>query len=183
MSRSEEENLNEQQLRNLVRDKIRITDILYKHNPNGNYYPNQTCFCPFHDNSQTPSASIYDNDGVETLYCFSERRLYTSADAIEVLLKKDVYKVAEALWDRLPESSKQSWLQNNGKTSYKDLFNEDLSESKQNQGFNLFNGKIKGQEKETHNDITERLSDAFKRGKISLGVLLDKYIESKGEYK
>jgi hypothetical protein len=117
------------------------------------------------------------------LYCFSERRLYTSADAIEVLLKKDVYKVAEALWDRLPESSKQSWLQNNGKTSYKDLFNEDLSESKQNQGFNLFNGKIKGQEKETHNDITERLSDAFKRGKISLGVLLDKYIESKGEYK
>jgi hypothetical protein len=177
------EKLNEQQLRNLVRDKIRITDILYKHNPSGNYHPNQTCFCPFHDNSQTPSASIYDNDGVETLYCFSERRLYTSADAIEVLLKKDVYKVAGALWDRLPESSKQSWLQNNGKTSYKDLFNEDLSELKKSQSFSYSEDNIKDQEKETNDDIIERLSDAFKLGKISLKAVLDKYIESKGEYK
>lgn len=110
------------QLKKLIEEKVDIVDILYRYNPSGHYQAGQTCFCPFHDNENTPAASIYNNDGITSLYCFSERRLYTSADAIEILLKKDMYSIAEKLWARMPDTEKQKWIVVNSNESFEDAF-------------------------------------------------------------
>ena len=115
-------NLTTSQLKKLVVEKVDIVDILYKNNPDGHYHPGQTCFCPFHDNDNTPAASIYDNEGITSLYCFSERKLYTSADAIEILLNKNVYEVAKRLWDRMSDAEKQVWLSENSDESLEEAF-------------------------------------------------------------
>jgi hypothetical protein len=150
------------QLKRLVSDKVRISDILYKHNPEGHYEPGQTCFCPFHDNENTPAASIYDNDGVETLYCFSEQKLYTSADAIEILLKKDIYEVGRRLWERMNEVDKKDWLSNQVGGDYSDMFEFDKPTT------------------DYSNLALERAKILFKRRRITLKQLLKEYIKVGG---
>lgn len=49
-------------------------------------------FCPFHDDESggKPSAKFFqDEDGIQRLYCFSERRQYTAYDYIELILKQN----------------------------------------------------------------------------------------------
>ena len=41
---------------------------------------NVNCLCPFHDNQNTPSAKIYNDESGQTLYCYAEQRLYRPAD-------------------------------------------------------------------------------------------------------
>ena len=42
--------------------------------------------CPFHDNRHTPSAKFYqDDDGIVTLFCFSEHRKFTSYDYLSLV--------------------------------------------------------------------------------------------------
>lgn len=48
---------------------------------------NVNILCPFHDNKNTPSARIYRDENGETLYCYSEQRLFRPSDLI---LKKVV---------------------------------------------------------------------------------------------
>lgn len=57
-------------------------------------------FCPFHDDESggKPSAKFFeDEDGIQRLFCFSERRQYTAYDYIKLLLHKDpmLYMVQE----------------------------------------------------------------------------------------
>ena len=49
-------------------------------------------YCPFHDDERggKPSAKFFeDEDGVQRLYCFSERRQFTSYDYIKLILRQD----------------------------------------------------------------------------------------------
>lgn len=49
-------------------------------------------FCPFHDDEVggKPSAKFFeDEDGIQRLYCFSERRQFTAYDYIKLLLHQD----------------------------------------------------------------------------------------------
>lgn len=50
--------------------------------------PNGKCFCPFHYNVNTPAAKVYtseDSGNGGRLYCYSERRSYTTFDVIKKL--------------------------------------------------------------------------------------------------
>ena len=50
-------------------------------------------FCPFHDNRNTPAASLFkDSDGIERLYCYRCTRQYTSYDYIVQVLEENPVK-------------------------------------------------------------------------------------------
>lgn len=70
--------------------------------------PNNTMFCPFHDNTRTPSAHLYDDDNNgATIFCYAEHKLYTTYDLYKVYLPDlDTNQLAQALFDRLSEEEK-----------------------------------------------------------------------------
>lgn len=68
------------------------------------YRYNGKVYCPFHDNFDTPSAKLYQDDIGDCIYCFSERILYRPADVIsKKLLNKSVIKIANKVWEQLSE--------------------------------------------------------------------------------
>ena len=71
-------------------------------------------FCPFHDNSNTPSARLYKNaDGSTTLWCFSEQKMYRPSDFItKELVNLRLESVFYKLWRQLPQDYKDSLLNN-----------------------------------------------------------------------
>lgn len=152
-------NLKPWQMKKLVSEKIDLVEALYKVNPEGFYEVGQQCYCPFHDNENTPAASIYEDEKRKTLYCFSERKLYDSSDVLEILLKRDVFSVAERIWSTMTEADKSVWLSENSADSYEDAFSieEDTKEN---------NTKL---------DIAK---ERFKSGKIKVKELLQAFIEN-----
>lgn len=86
----------------------------------GNHYrPGQSVFCPFHDNTKTPAASVYeDEDGLQTLFCFSEHKQYRSSDAVELLLHQNPYAVGKAIWNKMSPEDQEQWRLKNINTSY-----------------------------------------------------------------
>lgn len=148
------------QLKKLVDEKYSMTKILKKFNPNNYYTAGRPCFCPFHLNEDTPAAAIYNNDGKETLYCFSEKRLYKPSDALEKLLNYDIYEVGMRLWNSLTDMEKETFLMENQSL-------DDIA--------NLFSEETKENKKE---DIDlEKTKLLYKKHKLSLSALLDKYLE------
>ena len=78
-------------------------------------------FCPFHENTETPSAKVYDN----VIYCFSCRRLYGTFD---LLMRYDKERVREILSDKVIEevipSKSRSKVVKTDVTQYDGLFNK-----------------------------------------------------------
>lgn len=65
-------------------------------------------FCPFHHNVNSPSAKMYKDTYGWCLWCFSERKMYTTYDVYEQILGADPLKVAQIIWNRLsPEEQKK----------------------------------------------------------------------------
>lgn len=65
------------------------------------------CFCPFHENYNTPSAKLFKDERGDTLYCFSEQRLYKPTDLIDKgLVKTPVERLFKRLWSQLSQESK-----------------------------------------------------------------------------
>jgi len=151
--------LTTEQLRQLVSEKYSLVKTLRQYNPDGRYTPGQTCYCPFHDNVNSPAAAIYDDDNGERLFCFSERKMYTSADALEVLLNYDVYNIGLKLWQSMSPLEKTDWLSTHGKVDLAEAF------------------KSKKEEPKEKNLELEVKAQKFKTGKISLSELLDEYIK------
>jgi hypothetical protein len=68
-------------VKSYINEKYKISEVWFL--CFGESVPLGKCFCPFHSNTKTPSAKIYEDSGV--LKCFSVcQRSYTSYD----LLKK-----------------------------------------------------------------------------------------------
>lgn len=106
-------------LKKLVDKKYKLTSILYK--ATGNRYSiGIPCFCPFHDNTNTPAAAIYEDDGEQSLYCFAEQKLYKSSDALEKLLNQNIYKLGESIWLSMSPEEQIVWRDEN--TSYASSF-------------------------------------------------------------
>lgn len=99
----------------IVDDKLSMVKILNKLGTN--YSVNQPCYCPFHDNTNTPAAMIYDNNGKQSLYCFSERKTYYPSDAISILLNQDPYAIGEELFNRLTPQEQQELIDKYDKTT------------------------------------------------------------------
>lgn len=110
------------QLEDLVKEKYSLTKSLSKLNPDNQYQVGQPCFCPFHENHNSPAASIYDDEKGETLYCFSERKLYSVVDVFKDLMHYDIYDLGNRLWKSMSEEEQQAWLI--AHHAYEDAFNK-----------------------------------------------------------
>lgn len=75
-------------IRQLVNSFYNLTDF-------EDISPWGSVFCMFHDDKSggKPSAKLYvDEDGSETLFCFSERKRYSAYDYIKLILQKEPLK-------------------------------------------------------------------------------------------
>ena len=72
-------------------------------------------FCPFHDNKNTPSAKMYrDADGWH-VWCFSEHRMYGSADVYSLLMAKNLHIVFEDIWKPMSDEQHKYFIESFGK--------------------------------------------------------------------
>ncbi len=156
--------LSPKQLRELVNDKISLVNALRKYDRTGHYEIRQPCFCPFHLNTETPAASIYEDahTGKETLYCFAEQKQYTSSDVLENLLNYDIYEIGNQVWETMNTQEQQHWLEEHQYISYKDIFSK---------------SRVNTQET---NKNTLKEKEMYKYGKITLHELLDSMLDEKG---
>jgi hypothetical protein len=111
-------------MKRLVDEKLNMVDVLRKHNPDEHYEVNQQCYCPFHDNQNSKAANIYEDDetGQISLYCFAEKVPYFTSDVLDILMKKDVYLIADKVWNKMTESQRKSWFDSHSHSSYEDMF-------------------------------------------------------------
>lgn len=68
-------------------------------------HPRETSnmMCPFHHNVNTPAAKMYHDKYGWCLYCFNEKRIFTSYDVYERILGIDPVEAAQIIWNKLPE--------------------------------------------------------------------------------
>lgn len=142
----------------LVNEKVSMTNVLNKINKGNHYTVGRPCFCPFHDNTNTPAAVIYNNDGKETLYCFSEQKLYTPSDLVKTVLNKDVYQLGSAIWQQMSEYEQSAFLESINKEV--DISSFDAEQT--DEDLKLFNNKLA----------------AFKYGKLSYNGLMAEYLKT-----
>lgn len=117
-----------------------------------NYTYQGKVFCPFHENFETPAAKLYnDGDKGDTLFCFSEQRIYRPSDVFRrKLTEKSFVKVFFKLWNQLDDSKRQKLAEDYGKPF--DILPEQWKE---------------------HSDKLE----LFKQGKISINQHIDLIIK------
>ena len=106
--------ISQELLRVLVNEKVSFVNTLSKLNPESRYDIGRPTFCPFHDNENTPAAVIYDDEKGETLWCFSEQKLYYPADLVSKILQQDSYAIGLQIWNTLDDFSQQEFLAKHG---------------------------------------------------------------------
>lgn len=85
------------------------------------YFPvdEGTCFCPFHDNSNTKAAKLYSGNGTgQTLYCFAEQRMFRphhllSKGIVEIRLEK----LFENIWGQIDPTVQAKLVAESGENS------------------------------------------------------------------
>lgn len=72
------------------------------------------CFCPFHDNFESPAAKIYHDKTGDTLWCFSENRRYYPADVLKkgFIKGKSVASIFANLWRKISDDTKELLVDN-----------------------------------------------------------------------
>ena len=135
----------------VINKVIPLPVILEKAGFEDGYNYTGNVYCPFHDNTDTPAAKIFQDEDGDRLFCFTERRIYKSSDVIEEgLLKVKLAKIFNRLWKQLSEDRKENLREQYGQP--KSYLTDEFKE------------------------IIEDMED-FKRGKIDfedyLGLVLD----------
>lgn len=153
------------QLKELVNEKVSLIKTLKTYSPNNRYSVGQPCFCPFHDNTDTEAAAIYQDahTGKETLYCFAEQKQYTAVDALSSLLNYDIYEIGEQVWQGMSGVEQNNWLVSHNYIDTSSMFKVQKENSNQ-------------KEEQLATDISR-----FKYGQIRLTELLESFKENKGE--
>lgn len=77
-------------------------------------------YCPFHPDSLTgkPSAKYFDND--DSLYCFSENKMYSAYHALKLLYGKNMKKVFYKAWKGMNETEREEMMREHGGDSQVD---------------------------------------------------------------
>lgn len=70
--------------------------------------PNGSMYCPFHENTRTPSAHLYDDDvGGAAIFCYAEHRLFKVYDLYQTYLPNiNLTELAQAIYDRLDQTQR-----------------------------------------------------------------------------
>lgn len=93
-------------LEKVVNKKYSLPKLLKRLNPDNHYEYGRPCFCPFHDNTRTPAAVIYNDEDGDNLWCYAENRMYKSTDVLEKFYKQDIYEIGGLLYEGLSDSEK-----------------------------------------------------------------------------
>ena len=74
-------------------------------------------YCPFHDNTDTPAAKLYNDDEGDKLFCYGEcRRLFSPSDVIKQgLLKVRINKIFYKVWKKIPSDLHERLKEDYGK--------------------------------------------------------------------
>ena len=75
----------------------------------GTEFPREssTCFCPFHDNTNTKAAKFYKEDHDEHLFCFAENKQYKPHHLLTMgIVPFTVNHVFSAIWSNLSDDEK-----------------------------------------------------------------------------
>lgn len=66
-----------------------------------------TCFCPFHDNTNTKAAKFYAEEHNEHIFCFAENKQYKPHHLLTMeIVPFTVNHVFSAIWSNLSDSEK-----------------------------------------------------------------------------
>jgi len=74
------------------------------------FYVGSSCFCPFHDNTNTPAAKLYDDERGITLFCFTEQKSYRSSDVFTHFTNFSIQQVFNKIWNRLSDQEKTDYM-------------------------------------------------------------------------
>lgn len=101
-----------------------------------------TMYCPFHEDELTgkPSAKYHSED--DTLFCFSEHKVYTAYHAIKLLYHQDTVRVFKKVWNRLPKSEKKEILSDMDEKAYPVKFNSNFEILKEKVLYRFRDGKV-----------------------------------------
>lgn len=127
-----EHELTTQEINYLVNHSINMLVLLKKLNLD--VKPNGVMFCPFHENTNTPSAHYYtESDGMGSIFCFYEHRLFTNVDLFKMYCPDiDLKELAKALFNKLSSEDQENLIYNvnNGDTVDSLPYLEDLDDFK-----------------------------------------------------
>lgn len=99
----------------VINKKIPIPYILNNFLQYNSYSYSGKVFCPFHDNFNTPSAKIYKDKDGDSLFCFSERKVYKASDFFKrKVINYEKEKVFNNIWKRLSEQEKRELYKETG---------------------------------------------------------------------
>lgn len=71
-------------------------------------------FCPFHDDDVGGKPSAKYHPDSDTLYCFTESKVFTAYHVLKILYAKDMNKIFEKVWENLTEEEQQDLLTKHG---------------------------------------------------------------------
>lgn len=75
----------------------------------GKDFPDRSmaCFCPFHENVNTPAAKFYKEDHNEHIFCFAENKQYKPHHLLTMeIVPFTVSHVFSAIWSNLSDEEK-----------------------------------------------------------------------------
>jgi len=96
-------------LEKVVNKKYSLPKLLKQLYPENSYEYGRPCFCPFHDNTNTPAAVIYDDVEGDNLWCYSEHKMYRATDVLNKLYKKDIYEIGQQQYEAMDDFEKMSF--------------------------------------------------------------------------
>jgi hypothetical protein len=165
-------------LKKFFNSKIDLPELLKKYSHDNYHYEyNTPCYCPFHDNHNSPAAVIYPDEEGDNLWCFSEQKMYTAFDYFELILNTDPYPLAKELWDTISDVEKSQFLSKHSVIDYRSLFNSQNIKEEITEELNV-QDMIK-QSLSKDNTYKEDLSEAFKYGQIDKDELISKFYKLK----
>jgi len=78
-----------------------------------------TCFCPFHENANTPSAKLFRDPDGDTMWCFAEGKRYRPCDVVKLgMLGMPVRGLFQNLWGELSIEQKEEMLAESGEKAH-----------------------------------------------------------------
>lgn len=76
----------------------------------GCYRDGSTMYCPFHDDDVTGKPSAKFHHDTDTLYCFSENKVYTAYHALKILYGQNVNTIFNRIWKTLTKEERLYYI-------------------------------------------------------------------------
>lgn len=76
----------------------------------GCYIDGSTMYCPFHDDDVTGKPSAKFHRDTDTLYCFSENKVYTAYHALKILYGQNVNTIFNRIWKTLTKEERLDYI-------------------------------------------------------------------------